>query len=395
MRTHLTALAALTALIIASSLAGCSAQEDGRDVSSASAVNASPGRFGQAAPESRLATPAPETHCSPAPALMRNALCVCGSLEHAGSLTTEGRTAGQAANVGIEGHFHGATGSRIGGTLRAVEGVSTAGELRIAGNLFSRASVETTGTLAVEGDLAAGGDMLGVGTVDVHGTLRVAGETTLVGPHTIAARGAYGDTGASICGCDAPYDVAGAVKIARTTNDNAARGIQADGHPRVGETELALPAGRYYVAGLTSVGVRHLKIDGAVQLYVDGDLEHVGDDVFELAPGATLDLFVAGNVRTVGSVRLGDASRPEAFRLYVGGAGRIEITGTAELAGLVYAPTADVDMAGTAVIEGGLTAHSISYAGDLTVRYSPVTAQGEKCEEKSVPAPPTTGNDLR
>lgn len=385
----------LTALLTSSALAGCSAPEDGGDGASASAMNASRGRFGQAAPESRLATPAPETHCSPAPALMRNALCVCGSLEQAGSLKTEGRTHGQAANVGIEGHFHGATGSRIGGTMRVVDGVSTAGELRVAGNLFSRASVETTGTLAVEGDLAAGGDMFGVGTVDVHGTLRVAGETRLVGPHNIAAEGAYGDTGASICGCDAPYDVAGAVKIAQTHNDNAARGVQVDGHRSVGKSELALSSGRYYLGGLTSVGVRHLKIEGAVQLYIDGDLENVGDDVFELAPGASLDLFVSGSVRTVGSLRLGDASRPEAFRLYVGGAGRIEITGSAELAGLIYAPTAAVDMAGATVIEGALTARSVSYAGDLTVRYTPVTAQGEMCEEKSVPAPPTTSNDLR
>jgi hypothetical protein len=315
---------------------------------------------------------------------------VCGSLEPTGALVTEGRAPGQAANVGVNGGFSAAAGTSIGGSMRANGAIETTGDMSVDGHLFSRGSISTVGSLRVGGDLAAGGDLDAVGTLDVGGALRVAGSASHVGPGGAGSRGAFSDPGTSPCGCEAPYDVRGAVAIARTANDNAAHDLSPAGIPTVGETEITLPSGRYYLAGLESVGARRVVVTGAVQLYIDGDLSHVGDDRFTLAPGATLDLFVAGALESVGSIELGDPDRPEAFRLYVGGEGRIAITGSARFAGLVYAPNADLEMAGDAVVEGGLFARNVSYAGTLTIRYAPVTTQGDACEEPSVPAPPST-----
>ncbi|MEZ4259186.1 MAG: hypothetical protein R3B36_08960 [Polyangiaceae bacterium] len=338
-----------SAVVGAFALAGCSisiGEGDGDDASLGQAV------VSRSAPEG----------------LFDRALCVCGKLEAAGSLVTEAED-GQAADVGIEGHMSSASGTRIAGSLFARGEVSNAGSIRVRDDLVCGGDLDTAGSVDVGRDLSVGGDLDTVGSLDVGGTLRVRGDSGHVGGSHVGGRASWGAPTAPACGCRA-FDVAAAVAIARDDNDDARRGVDPELRS-VGRSDITLRGGRYYFSNASAVGTSRWHIEGNVRVFVDGDLESVGRSSFDLAEGATLDLFVAGRVHAVGSLVAGNAKDPSAFRLYVGGAGSV-IGGAGELdfRAFVYAPRASLEVAGSTRVVGALVARHVSYAGDLRVRFA-------------------------
>ena len=53
----------------------------------------------------------------------------------------------------------------------------------------------------------------------------------------------------------------------------------------------------------------------------------------------------------------------------------------------MYAPNADVDLAGSTDVRGALFARSLDHAGSLDITYGAVSTQGERCEHP-LPASP-------
>jgi hypothetical protein len=272
------------------------------------------------------------------------------------------------------------------------DSLAFAGQATVRDHLWASRGVSFAGALDVGGDLASGGGLSGAGAADVGGVLRVRDDVSVAGTLRSGGRGPYAEPSEPPCGCDAArlYDVKAAVDLARAKNDNGRAGIAPDGALVTGNaTELLLPSGRYYVRDLESVGALKVRAQGSVQLYVDGSLTQVGAARFAIDPGASLDLFVAGAVTSVGALDLGDAARPEAFRLYVGGeGGTVSLVGAARFSGLVYAPRATVSLAGGAVVDGALFAGDLSFAGSVKVRHAAVGTQGSECEEPMDPPPP-------
>ena len=343
-------------------------------------------------PPEQPKVPEATSHCTPAPALFaKAAVCVCGDMSHAGRLVTVGK-GNEPADVAVLGDFSAASGTRIDGSLRVGGDVSFAGDLRVADHMYSASEVSGAGDFTVGGDLGARRGVSGAGSLRVGGQLR-AGEVSFAGEQRIGQKGAFVDPGASPCGCDAAsrYDVSGAVAAAKMQNDNTKQNLATDATALVGESVVTLKSGRYYLANAQAVGKLEIRVEGAVQLYLEGDIGAVGEGQVKLAPGATLDLFVDGKLTTVGEASFGDPSRPEAFRLYVGGKNaKISFAGRAGFHGLVYAPEAELSFAGEARIQGGLVAKHVSYAGDLTVEGARVWSQPETCEDPAgtVPAKP-------
>lgn len=384
------------AFAAAALISGCSLRVDGDGTadgagSGSGMVRSSGQALGYFPPE-QPKVPEPTSHCTPAPALFaKAAVCVCGDMSHAGRLVTRG-LGGDAADVAVLGDFSAASGTRIDGSLRVGGDVSFAGDLRVADHLYSAGDVSGAGDFSVGGDLGARRGLSGAGSLTVGGQLR-AGDVSFAGDQRVGQRGAFVDPGAAPCGCDAAsrYDVAGAVAAAKLQNDNGRASLPLDASALVGTSSVTLKSGRYYFANAQAVGKLTLNVEGAVQLYLEGDIGAVGEGQVKLAKGATLDLFVDGKLTTVGEASIGDPSRPEAFRLYVGGKNAaITFAGRAGFHGLVYAPEADLSFAGEARIQGGLVAKHVSYAGELTVEGARVWSQPETCEDPAgtVPAKP-------
>ncbi|HQY63426.1 MAG TPA: hypothetical protein PK141_18630 [Polyangiaceae bacterium] len=381
-------LAPLAALTLASA---CSIRVGGEveESGAAQGVGKSGGLSYAAPPRPR--PPALTTHCSPAPALFAQAaVCVCGAMSHAGKLTTIARP-GETADVGVVGRLSFASGTRIDGSLRSGADVSFAGDLDVRDHALAGGDLSGAGDLTVGADLAVGGRLSGAGSLRVGGTLRTPEPTSFAGRQVAGARGAYVDPGAPPCACDpgALYDVAGAVRAARGANDNARAGLGTDARIVAKGAPLTLRDGRYYFSGAGELRGTSLRIEGAVQLYLEGDLTTIGEGQIVLGAGATLDMFVDGTLTTVGRASFGDPTRPEALRLYVGGKNaKLTLAGREAFHGLVYAPEAEVSFAGNATIDGALFARQLSYAGSLTVRGARVSTQPAACEERA-PADPT------
>lgn len=314
---------------------------------------------------------------SPGSALFANAVCVCEDFSDVGQSLLLESPPGTTATVGING-FSTITGEmKLNGSLVSYQGLSGAGNLVVRDNLISNGDVGGTGQLTIGQDLTVGGNLNAVGALSVGGTLRVGGVSNIVGWNTnIASAAPFTSAGAAPCGCDAQtmFDVAGAVAAAKTTNDNAAAGLTT--LDAVGEQALTLHTGTYYFEHVRTLGRSHITIDGAVALFLDGELDAVGDGQISLTPGSVLDLYVSGNVTSVGHSQLGTEGEPGAFRLYVGGKDPVAVStnltsvGQQEIRGMIYAPQAALTFVGDTTVEGAVFARSLNGVGQLKINYA-------------------------
>jgi hypothetical protein len=188
------------------------------------------------------------------------------------------------------------------------------------------------GVVEVDGDAAIGGDLSAAGDFDVTGATRM---------------------NAPSCGAKG-FDVAGAVAKARDNHDHGPATV--------------LENGRYYFGDSSFASEHHIRVTGNASMFVDGDLDFVGESSIFVEPGASLDLYIAGSVNTVGSL-VAAGCDPRALRVFVGGHDSIIAgAGESELRGFLYAPDAEVSFAGTTQVTGGIVAKEISFAGELRVK---------------------------
>lgn len=188
------------------------------------------------------------------------------------------------------------------------------------------------GEVVVEGDASIGGDLSAAGDFDVSGA-------TLMSAPSCGSKG---------------FDVAAAVAKAKGDHDHGPATV--------------LESGRYYFGDSSFVGEHHIRVTGHASMFVDGDLAFVGESSIFVEPGASLDLYIAGSVSTVGSM-VAAGCDPRALRVFVGGHDSIIAgAGESELRGFLYAPDAEVSFAGTTQVTGAVVAKEISFAGELRVK---------------------------
>lgn len=338
--------------------------------------------------------PCPQT---PAPKLMDRALCLCSDFNVIGASLLVEPAAGGAANVGVNGTTGIIGLNRIDGRFDAHMGVSGLGQLEIRDTLSTTANVGALGRLSCGGDLNVGGNLASIGLLSVGGTLRVAGRDGTLGLRGANAKGPYQPPAGPPCGCDNPFDVAAVVTAASTTNDNASIGLSTDAAKVIGLHQITLKTGRYYLKGVKTLGAVRLKIEGIVALFIDGNIDTIGAEQIALGPNATLDLYVAGSLRTIGLASLGAQKNPSAFRLYVGGADPVIVSvGAQAFFGSIYAPRAKVGFIGGTFIEGSLFADRLDGIGILKIRYhAPQPPPPSDCPPPGTPpgTPPPSGDD--
>lgn len=218
--------------------------------------------------------------------------------------------------------------------------------------------------LTVCGDFSYAGSVEVEGNVDVGGDLSYAGDLDVSG----ATR-----TSAPSCG-SAGFDVAGAVDKARKDHDH--------------EAATVLESGRYYFEDASFVGEHHITVTGHASMFVDGDLAFVGESSITVEPGASLDLYIAGSLNTVGSM-VAAGCDPRSLRVFVGGRDSIIASaGDNELRGFLYAPDAEVSFAGATRVTGAVVAKELSFAGELRVKgIAEPTRPDASCRAR-VPAQP-------
>ncbi|MBK6691277.1 MAG: hypothetical protein IPG50_03615 [Myxococcales bacterium] len=324
---------------------------------------------------------------APANAVFQRAICVCNDLSLSGSLETKA-TLGGAADVGVNGAFSASSTARIGGALIAHDGVQISGDVEVKTDLATAKNVVDSGSLRVTRDLVGGGNVWSSGDLHVGGALKLGGELVTSGASSVGARAAYPAPVMEPCGCEGKtlFDVKARVAAAKAQNDNGKVTGVGDDVVTSGQGQLTLPTGNYYVKSLSTSGSHKLKIDGAVALHVDGDFVVSGAEAIEIAKGASLDLFVAGNLASSGDLALGEGAEAGAFRVYVGGT-EVAHSGSQRLHGLLYAPHARVGFSGGVDVVGAVFAKELAVSGSLVVDYRGATPPAANvCTPEPTPA---------
>ncbi len=342
--------------------------------------------------------------CPPAdPNALRfdHAVCLCESMSEIGNgLAAESLKAfvnlapsTHKAHVGINGDV-GSIGNlkvdgklSIGGSLESIGNVSVLSDLLVGGD------VENAGRIKVDGNSSIGGNLTGVGYFKTVGDLLVSGNLAYLGALLYQSVQQQVDFNpADPCDCSAGkiLDVASIV----ASKKGAKRLSIASG---IGHQDIKLTAGEYYAPdGSAFIGNAFLRIEGAVRLYVDGDVDTVGNRMIFLSEGAELDLYIAGSVRTVGNFMANvpkHHAASKAVRFYIGGEKPVQLAtvGNEMFWGAVYAPKADVEFIGNLMVFGSLFARNIRGIGNIMVLYN-AEIVGEDCTDPNA-EPPTTDED--
>ncbi len=323
----------------------------------------------------------------------RYALCTCDDYVSSNSLRSDSFDSSNGP------YTEGGTGGSIGFGGRVQSGAT----MEVGGSLWAGSDVNmNSGVLSVQGDLKVGGALMSPGEVSVGrnaevqggvdtGPLTVQGTLTLpagapLSPDPpqagVLARGPVRIPPPCACAPQDLVDVAAHVRARAQDNDNEV--VQLDPGALANlqeETQLSLPCGRYYVRGIGGAQTLRLIITGRVALFVDGDLSLQQPLRIELQ-GGELDLLVSGNIVSDAPLELGDAARPAQVRLYVGGAGTIQLGGGARFFGNLYAPRSELVSGGPVEAFGALFVRRVAIAGALTLHYD-TAVLGGTCEEPS------------
>ncbi len=246
-------------------------------------------------------------------------------------------------------------------------------------------SSDPTAAGSLTASVATNGAFVARGTLSLAGALVVGGAATLDANASQMLMGTLTEHAPPACACDpgALLDVADFVAAHAADNDNQKLGF--DPHLLDGfnlpanAPALELGCGRYYFASVHGQGALHLHVTGHAVLFIAGDFALDNDFALELAPSASADVFIAGNLRAGGRVTLGNASTAPNVRLYVGGAGTLDVAGEAVIAGLVYAPHAELVTRDTLTTYGSLFVRRAAPLGDVTLHYDVAEQETGRC----------------
>jgi hypothetical protein len=326
----------------------------------------------------------PDELCSGTVAVrtFNRALCTCEG--YATSTTLDTDSFDSAAGPYAPGGTLGDVG--IDGELRTNARVSVRGALRVAGaagaalgaDLHAAHDLEIGGPLGSGVSVSSGGNARIAGNVDlmslsVAGTLALPAGATIAGTVTAGATQRTEVSVAPPCGCGADdlVDIAGFIAGHARDNQDAAIGLGpgqlTDYH---GAVALDLPCGVYYVGPVRGDGSLTLRVTGRAALLVDGDLSLTAPFTIELATDdAELDLMIGGVLSSDQALRIGRADHPARTRIYVAGAGTMNLSGDSQLAANLYAPSAALALSAAATVYGSLFVRRLDQAAPVAIHY--------------------------
>jgi hypothetical protein len=309
----------------------------------------------------------------------QHSVCICENLANVGALFAKTGPSGPGS-VGINGRTDLVGYSESSGDWISWKGFSAVG-VSVGDSLITAGSMSSVGDVKIGDDAVIGGDLMCVGAMSVGGDLALKGRKQVLGIETIANRIAYAAPAGPPCNCDPStfFDVQAAIDAAKQ-----ATGARSS-WDHIGASEIHLAGGNYYVTSADVIGATRIFVDGDSSVFVDGSLRQVGAEQWKIAPGVTLDLFVSGDVLTVGHLVVGNSADPAAFRLYVGGSSGTTIgaVGDTHFYGSVYAPRSVVAYVGNAEIIGAIFAKALKGVGVLTIEYGTSSDPPTSCEPPS------------
>jgi len=126
-----------------------------------------------------------------------------------------------------------------------------------------------------------------------------------------------------------------------------------------------LSSGDYQVPMVSLGNGQTVYVSGKVRILVDGDTSVSGSGQIVIAPGASIEYYSRGNVNVSGNGIINGSGVPKDFTLVgLPTCTTINYTGNAKFVGTMYAPSADLKIAGGGSTSGAFVGKSVKIAGD-------------------------------
>jgi hypothetical protein len=229
-------------------------------------------------------------------------------------------------------------------------------------------------SVAIDGMLTSSAE------IRVQGALRVAGAYETQPSQVTADSVRLGELPACACAPDALPNLAEWIDLADPDLNRA--GFDAGLLENVTSDEpQVLPCGNLVVDRIGGSSDLRLRVQGKLTLLVRGDLSLDGGMQVLLDDGAELDLIVAGNVRVVSAFELGSEASAGRVRMYVGGDGTIDLGAESFIAGLLYAPRAELVTRGPFELRGPLFVRRAAPNDSLRIRLPASGTQSVECAQ--------------
>jgi hypothetical protein len=223
------------------------------------------------------------------------------------------------------------------------------------------------------GDLGTNGSL-----IDLVGGVKVMGDAT-PGPS-----GAVSMTGSSaVWGSTAPASqtqyLEDVVFTAPAVNNNGSITYTGSdpvsaGNFNKNNNTATMPSGTYVFNNFSVGGSSDVTITGNVTLYVTGDFSIGGTGALTIAPGASLKIFGAGDFDMGGTGIANQNGKASSLQVYLStdtaaSTKDVDLGGTADFYGVVYAPKAMVKPHGTSATYGSLVGKAINVVGNSTFHF--------------------------
>ena len=265
----------------------------------------------------------------------------------------------------------------IGGTVR-VDSYNSCDETLSTGGEYDPAKAADAGDIASNGQfvkqVSTGGDVQIKGHISTGpgGTVGTTGTAVSVGSEEWVNSGRTG-----IEPGWARDDMNANIPDSPTPPPGGYTGLPSGGTVNGTYYDWILPSGVYQVSSLQLSSSQKILVTGDVDLKVT-DLQMTGSSAIEIATTGTLRLFVSGNTATLGGNGIINQST-DAWRFTYYGAKsntRVNFAGTSAFYGTIYAPYAELNLAGGSLIYGGTVSKTIKATGGFTLHYDQCLSKG-------------------
>lgn len=331
----------------------------------------------------------------------RWAICSCRDLSMSARLVTDGfdstrgpyTPGGLGAGVGTNGSFSNSAPSDVGGALwiAATTGWGLASPHTVRQVLRVNGNVQTSSTLTASDEAYVNGDVRTSSMVRVTGALHIPDGATVQGDVTYARLTREPVRVTAPCDCDPAsfVPIASFVEEARTRNDNARLGLDADALASINTpTRIDLPCGRFYLSRIGSSAPVTIVAHGRAALFIGGDISMSQRLTITLDPTAELDVVVGGSIGVSAPLTLGSPNYPALTRVYIGSTRGFNVSSESTLGANFYVPNGPIGTSSALEVYGGVFTQNLSASSTVSVHYDrAVLRAGEGCRTPTTPVP--------
>lgn len=299
------------------------------------------------------------------------ALAVCGDLTADNTLDVE--MADGRADLAVTGRARTGSPLHVAGSFTALLGIDAPNTQDVRGDLL------TNGDYTVSSPANVGGNAYVAGRIVAHNALQVTGTV-----HTPVDSGDNVTAGAVETGpvsVAAPVDCAAAPDVARLTRDALADerwpfyGAPLGAFARIDRpTRLRVGCGRYHWSELGIDNEFTVDVEGPTVIVIDHDVRVGAPTRFRVAPGASLDLVVGGDLRIDNTLEIRGGDVPS----WIGVARNVRVGSPTILEGWLIAPRGEVAGDNTLDLRGAAFVGALRVGSPMTVR-GPGRVSAEGC----------------